>query len=165
MSKVTQHMSLQNQDLKPVCLTSEAMGFAIMPYYLIEGSGWEEVALVAEISSAGFKFCSHITTHLHVPLTLCLSWLVSTLSPDLSTAISGIIYLHAHAQVCPALCDTVDCSPPGSSVPGTIPARILEWLPFLLQENFLTQRSNPCLLCLLHCMQVDSLPLYHQGNS
>ena len=30
-------------------------------------------------------------------------------------------------QVCPTLCDPVDCSPPGSSVPGTLQARILEW--------------------------------------
>ena len=132
----------------------ELRNYAILPDRRLRVG---RVALVAEISSAGFKFCSHITTHLHVPLILCLSWLVSALSPDLSTAISGIIYLHARAQLCPALCDTVDCSPPGSSVPGTFPARILEWLPFLLQENFPTQRSNPCLLCLLHCRRI----LYH----
>ena len=34
---------------------------------------------------------------------------------------------------------------------------------FLLQGIFLTQGSNPHLLCLLHC-QVDSLPLSHLGN-
>ena len=34
-------------------------------------------------------------------------------------------------------------------------------LHFLLQENFLTQGLNLCLLRLLHC-QVDSLPLSHQ---
>ena len=31
-------------------------------------------------------------------------------------------------QLCPALCDPVDCSPPGSSVHGTLQARILEWV-------------------------------------
>ena len=30
------------------------------------------------------------------------------------------------AQSCPILCDPVDCSPPGSSVHGTLQARILE---------------------------------------
>ena len=30
-------------------------------------------------------------------------------------------------QSCPALCDPVDCSPPGSSVHGILRARILEW--------------------------------------
>ena len=30
--------------------------------------------------------------------------------------------------VCPALCDPMDCSPPGSSVHGILQARILEWV-------------------------------------
>ena len=32
------------------------------------------------------------------------------------------------AQSCLTLCDPVDCSPPGSSVHGIFPARILEWV-------------------------------------
>ena len=32
------------------------------------------------------------------------------------------------AQLCPTLCDPMDCSPPGSSVPGILQARILEWV-------------------------------------
>ena len=31
------------------------------------------------------------------------------------------------AQLCPTLCDPLDCSPPGSSVHGISKARILEW--------------------------------------
>ena len=36
------------------------------------------------------------------------------------------------AQLCPTLCDPMDCSPPGSSVNGILQARILEWtaMPF-----------------------------------
>ena len=34
-------------------------------------------------------------------------------------------------QLCPALCDPVDCSRPGSSVHGILQARILEWLAIL----------------------------------
>ena len=34
----------------------------------------------------------------------------------------------ASTQSCPTLCDPVDCSPPGSSVPGILQARILEWV-------------------------------------
>ena len=33
------------------------------------------------------------------------------------------------AQSCLTLCSPMDCSPPGSSVHGTCPARILEWAP------------------------------------
>ena len=31
-------------------------------------------------------------------------------------------------QLCSALCDPIDGSPPGSSVPGILQARILEWV-------------------------------------
>ena len=31
-------------------------------------------------------------------------------------------------QSCPTLCDPIDASPPGSSVPGILQARILEWV-------------------------------------
>ena len=32
------------------------------------------------------------------------------------------------AKLCPTLCDPMDCSLPGSSVPGIFQARILEWV-------------------------------------
>ena len=32
------------------------------------------------------------------------------------------------AQSCPTLCDPMDCSPPGSSIHGTLQARVLEWV-------------------------------------
>ena len=35
----------------------------------------------------------------------------------------------ASLQSCPTLCDSIDGSPPGSSVPGTLQARTLEWVP------------------------------------
>ena len=31
-------------------------------------------------------------------------------------------------QLCPTLCNPTDSSPPGSSVPGILQARILEWV-------------------------------------
>ena len=34
------------------------------------------------------------------------------------------------AQLCLALCNPMDCSPPGSSVHGIFQARILEWVLF-----------------------------------
>ena len=37
-------------------------------------------------------------------------------------------------QLCPTLCNPIDGSPPGSSVPGILQARTLEWVAiFLLQ--------------------------------
>ena len=60
------------------------------------------------------------------------------------------------AKSCPTPCDPMDCSLPGSSVPGISQARILEWAAIhsLLQGIFLIQGSNSH---LRHCRQI----LYH----
>ena len=74
--------------------------------------------------------------------------------------------MHAAAakslQSCPALCDPIDGSPPGSSVPGILQARILEWvaISFLLQGIVPTQGSKPG---ILDCRQILYC-LGHQGN-
>ena len=38
------------------------------------------------------------------------------------------VYYRCPIAVCPTLCDPMDCSPPGSSVHGTLQAGILEWV-------------------------------------
>ena len=38
------------------------------------------------------------------------------------------MYAATSRQSCPTLCDPIDGSPPGSSVPGILQARILEWV-------------------------------------
>ena len=43
------------------------------------------------------------------------------------------VYVCARARakslhLCPTLCDPMNCSPPGSSVPGILQVRILEWV-------------------------------------
>ena len=68
-------------------------------------------------------------------------------------------------QLCLTLCDSLHCSPPGSSVHGILQIRILKWgaIPFS-GEIFQTQGSNPG---LLHCRQILLLseppgkPLFH----
>ena len=55
------------------------------------------------------------------------------------------------AGSCPTLWDSMDCSPPGSSVNGLSQARILEWLAIsFLQGSFPTQGAD---LHPLHCRQ------------
>ena len=63
------------------------------------------------------------------------------------------------AQLCPTLCDPMDCSLPGSSVhPWDFPSKSTGvGCHFLLQGIFLTQGSN---LGLLHCRQM----LYHLSH-
>ena len=67
------------------------------------------------------------------------------------------------AQLCLTLCGPMNCSPPGSSVLEFFRQEYCVGCHFLLQGIFLTQRLNPCLLCLFH-WQADSLPLTCQGS-
>ena len=63
------------------------------------------------------------------------------------------------AQWCPALCNPVNCSLPGSSVNRILQARILKWIALSFFKGiFPTQGLNPH---LLH-WQPDSLPRCHQ---
>ena len=47
------------------------------------------------------------------------------------TTLSHRVVVWSIAQLCPVLCDPMDCSPQGSSVHGILQARILDGLPFL----------------------------------
>ena len=91
-------------------------------------------------------------------LTVHASW-VSVCLPVWS------VYLYLAARSCATLCNRLDCSPPGYSGHGIFQARILNFSGknFLLQGIFLTQGSNPCLLCLLH-WGCTLCPLGHQGS-
>ena len=71
-------------------------------------------------------------------------------------------------QSCPTLCNTVDCSPPGSSVCGYSPGKNIEvGCHALLQGTFPTQGSKPRLFYLLHCVgegPTFCLPQSRWGN-
>ena len=68
-----------------------------------------------------------------------------------------------HAQLCPTPCNPMDCSP-SDSCPWDFSGKNTGMgCHFLLQGIFLTQRSNLCLLRLLH-WQADSLPLAPPGK-
>ena len=64
------------------------------------------------------------------------------------------------AQLCPILCDPMDCSLPGSSVHGIVLKNTGVGYHSLLQGIFLIQGSN---LDLLHCRQI-LYHLSHQGS-
>ena len=65
------------------------------------------------------------------------------------------------SQSCLTLCNSMDCSPPGSSIHGILQSRIIVWIAIsLLQGIFLTQGQNPG---LLHGRQIF-YSLSHQGS-
>ena len=67
-------------------------------------------------------------------------------------------------QLCPTLCDPMDCSLPGSSIHRDSPGKNTEvGFHDFLQGIVPTQGSNPCLLHILH-WQADSWPLVPPGK-
>ena len=62
-------------------------------------------------------------------------------------------------QLCPKLCDLVNCSPPGSSVHGILQARILELIAMASPRGS-SPPSNWTSLCYVSC--VRRWVLYHQ---
>ena len=55
-------------------------------------------------------------------------WQISLSTQALSSVVCVCLCECLVAQWCPALCDPIDCGPPGSSVHGISQARILEWV-------------------------------------
>ena len=51
------------------------------------------------------------------------------------------------AHLCPTLCDSVDCSQPGSSVHGILQARILEWVAISLSRGSSQPRDRTRVSC------------------
>ena len=70
---------------------------------------------------------------------------------DESVCVCVCVHAHMHFQLCPTLCDPVDCGLPGFSLHGISQARILEGgCHFLLQGIFLTQDLTwvSCVSCI-----------------
>ena len=64
-------------------------------------------------------------------------------------------------SVCLTLCDPMDCSPPGSSVHGIIPARILEWFAISSSKGSSLPRNQTRIACIGRWIL---LPLCHLGS-
>ena len=100
--------------------------------------------------------CVHIYIFIYVSCSVCIF-------------ICMYIYMYIYSvvkisvtQSCPTLCNTMDYSPPGSSVHGILQARILEWVAILFSRKCSQLRESN--LDLQHCMQILH-HLSHQGRS
>ena len=63
-------------------------------------------------------------------------------------------------QSCPALCDPIDGSPPGSPVPGILQARALEWGAIAFSED----GSKDHILFSITTVNLDCGPINHSIN-
>ena len=59
-------------------------------------------------------------------------------------------------QLVQTLCNPMDCSPPGSSVPRILQARILEWVAISFSNACMPAKSLQS--CLTLCNPMDSSP-------
>ena len=59
---------------------------------------------------------------------------------------------------CPTLCDPIDGSPPGSSVPGILQARTLEWVAISFSNACMQSLFSRVQLCVTHGQQPTRLP-------
>ena len=64
------------------------------------------------------------------------------------------------AQLCPSLCNPMDCSLPGSSVHGILQARILERAAIPFSQDL----SDPGIKPMSPALQEDSLPSEPPGS-
>ena len=84
-------------------------------------------------------------------------WLTSSFVRALETTCCNCFSV---AKLCPALCDPINSSPPGSSVHGTSQARILDGLPFPPAGDLPDPGTEP----KSPAWQADSLPVSHLGS-
>ena len=66
------------------------------------------------------------------------------------------------AQLCPTLCNPMDCSPPGSSVHGILQAWILEWVAYPSSRE--SSQPNPGIEPKSLALQADYLPCEPSGK-
>ena len=67
------------------------------------------------------------------------------------TLLFCVCKLYSVAWSCPALCDPMDCSPPGSSVRGILQARRLEWVAISSSRGSSRPRDGThvsCIFCI-----------------
>ena len=72
----------------------------------------------------------------------------------------GVLSESEVALSCPALCDHMDCSLPGSSIHGIFQARVLEWIAFPSPGDL----PNPGIEPRSPALQADSLSAEPQGK-
>ena len=67
-------------------------------------------------------------------------------------------------QLCPTLCDPMNCSPPSSSVHGISQARILEWVAIPFSRRSSQPRDPSCVSCVSY-IAGDSSPSKPPGET
>ena len=95
---------------------------------------------------SGLSSARILLLSLRCPCNNCSSTLLHGYKFTFSCDVFGIDFCYMRvkllvAQLCPTLCDPVDCSPPGSSVHGILQTRILEWVAIPFSKGYSQPRD------------------------
>ena len=127
------------------------------------------ILLYVAAAAKSLQSCPTLCDHRRQPIRLRRPWD----SPGKNTGVGCRFLLQCMkvksesevAQLCPALSDPVDCSPPGSSVHGIFQARVLEWVAIAFSASDVYKSLNqlttfqPRWQMTLHLLQVVSVSL------
>ena len=86
------------------------------------------------------SFCGRVLMVVPAIVSLCLCLFHELVSQCLCVC--------SVAHSCPTLCDPMDCSPPGASVPGILQAWILEWVAMPSSRGSSWPRIWTCASCV-----------------
>ena len=95
------------------------------------------------------------STHTYI----CGKWLWLCISPIMEKIVINKP-MHVSLQMCPTLCDPMDCSTPNSFVHGILQARILEWIAMLSSRGSFQPRDqthNFYVSCIERCVTISTL--------
>ena len=115
-------------------------------YHRLNGHEFEQALGIGD--GQGSLACCSLWSHKESDTTEWLNWI------EFSYHILPCVCVCMCAQLCPTLFNSMDCSPPGSSLHGFSRQEYWSRLPFPSSGVFLTQGWNPG---LLHCQLI----LYH----
>ena len=114
-------------------------------------------------TSTGTAHCLHMPHCAGVPW-VCIDFIFYALFyRSLKTRLSDLRYnipKRVVAQLCPTLCDPMDCTLQGSSVHGISQARVLEWVAISFSRGSSRPRDEPGSPAL----QEDTLPSKSPGK-
>ena len=114
------HLGFQNHSAKILCFLSFAVPFSIFQLSLL-------TALLTYPAPTSLCWWDHwpAPESEGYPVHMIIQELLLHCGP--SVWVLACVYVCLLTQLCPALCDSMDYSVPGSSVHGILQARVLEW--------------------------------------
>ena len=84
---------------------------------------------------SGIAFPGPDRNHLWTWIHMCANSVAKPLVTGLTSGNLAAAAAAKSLQSCLTLCNPIDCSPPGSSVPGILQARMLEWFAIAFSSN------------------------------